>query len=485
MTADTSISCCELCYIRISELNLAYTNYVPGAHVSRDNSADAIRIRRVRSAVVIGTALEWFDFFLFASMAALVFGRLFFPAFDPATATLASVATFGVGFIARPFGGIVFGALGDRLGRKRVLMMSFVVMGVATGCIGLLPTYETIGVAAPILLVVLRLMQGLGAGAEFSPATAVATEHATAGRRGRQGSWPSLGTNLGLLVSSITVAVLTSASDEFLFDWGWRLPFLASFALLGVGVYVRRVMPETPEFVASVKAQPDVHKSSFRTLIKDHKRGLLAAFLVMLGSTAASYLFKTFSLAYMTTYRGVEANVGATGVAIATAVAVVVVPLAGMMCDRFGTNNVLRSGGIIVALAAFPFFWLLNTGNALWIWLALVVTTGIAMPLMTAAQGSFFSAQFPVEIRTSGIGLSRETAGAVAGGLAPVLALGLVQSSPTNATWGVSAIFVLAAVSIVYGSVRSVRHTGAVDRGEEEREPMSSEPGTFPTAFTK
>ncbi|WP_155291560.1 MFS transporter [Rhodococcoides fascians] len=421
----------------------------------------------MRSAVVIGTALEWFDFFLFASMAALVFGRLFFPSFDPATATLASVATFGVGFVARPFGGVVFGALGDRLGRKRVLMMSFVLMGIATGCIGLLPTYETIGVAAPILLVVLRLMQGLGAGAEFSPATAVATEHATAKRRGRQGSWPSLGTNIGLLAASVTVAVLTSASDEFLYNWGWRLPFLASFALLGVGVYVRRVMPETPEFVASTKnAQPETRKTPLRTLVKDHKRGLLAAFLVMLGSTAASYLFKTFSLAYLTTYRDVEANVGATGVAIATAVAVVVVPFAGMMCDRFGTNRVLRSGGIIVALSAFPFFWLLDTGDALWIWLALVVTTGIAMPLMTAAQGSFFSAQFPVEVRTSGIGLGRETAGAVAGGLAPVLALGLVQSSPSNATWGVSAIFLLAAVSIVYGTFRSVRQISVTDPSE-------------------
>ncbi|MFE5703477.1 MFS transporter [Rhodococcus koreensis] len=424
--------------------------------MAREISDDTRRIRRVRSAVVIGTALEWFDFFLFASMAALVFGRLFFPTFDPATATLASVATFGVGFIARPFGGIIFGALGDRLGRKRVLMMSFVLMGVATGCIGLLPTYDAIGVAAPILLVLFRLVQGLGAGAEYSPAAAVATEHASADRRGRQGSWPSLGTNLGLLAASVTVAILTTASDEFLFGFGWRIPFIASFALLGVGIFVRKAMPETPEFEASTKAQPTAHKAPLRTLISGHKRGLIAVFLVMLGSTAASYLFKTFSLAYLTTYRDVDASIGATGVAIATALAVVVVPFAGMMCDRFGTNRVLAFGGVIVALVAFPFFWMLDTGSALWIWLALIVTTGFAMPLMTAAQGSFFSAQFPVDVRTSGIGLGRESAGAVAGGLAPVLALGLVQASPTNATWGVSAIFLLAAIVIVAGASKAV-----------------------------
>lgn len=432
---------------------------VKGDSMTRQISEDQRRIRRVRSAVVVGTALEWFDFFLFASMAALVFGQLFFPAFDPATATLASVATFGVGFIARPFGGILFGMLGDRIGRKRVLMMSFTLMGVATGCIGLLPTYEVIGVAAPALLVLFRLLQGLGAGAEYSPAAALATEHAAAGRRGRQGSWPSLGTNLGLLASSITVAVITTASDEFLYSVGWRIPFIASFALLGVGIFVRKTMPETPEFEASVKTRPTERRAPLRTVLAGHKRGLTVVFLVMLGSTAASYLFKTFSLAYLTTYRDVEANVGATGVAIATAIAVVVVPFAGILCDRIGTDRVLAIGGVIVGAVAFPFFLMLDTGNALWIWFALIITTGIAMPLMTAAQGSFFAAQFPVDVRTTGMGLGRETSGAVAGGLAPVLALSLVQSSPTNATWGVSAIFLFAAVVIIGGAVAAARNT--------------------------
>ncbi|WP_235623878.1 MFS transporter [Mycolicibacterium goodii] len=406
---------------------------------------------------MVGTALEWFDFFLFASMAALVFGQVFFPAFDSATATLASIATFGVGFFARPIGGIVFGALSDRFGRKPILLLSFILMGTASGLIGLLPSYEMIGIAAPVLLVLLRLIQGLGAGAEFSPAIAISYENANPAKRGSQGSWPALGSNLGLFLASIVVAILMTASGEFLIQQGgWRIPFIASFALVAVGLVMRTRMPEAPDFKASRKATASV-QSPLNSLVRMNWRPLLLTLVVFFGSTAASYLFKTFSLAYLSTYRDVDASVGATGVAIATGIAILVVPIAGRMCDKFGPHRVLAAGGALIGLLAFPFFWMLDTNRAVVIWVALIVATGVAMPTMVAAQGAFFAGLFPAVVRGSGVGTGREIGGAIAGGLAPVTALALVQASPSNSTFGVSVIFLAAAVCVVGGVLYSVR----------------------------
>lgn len=415
------------------------------------------RRRQLRNAVVIGTALEWFDFFLFASMAALIFGDIFFPAFDSATATLASVATFGVGFFARPVGGIVFGALSDRLGRKKVLLFSFVLMGTASGFIGLLPSYETLGVAAPILLVVLRLLQGLGAGAEFSPAIAISYENADAKKRGSQGSWPALGSNLGLFAASIVVAILMSTSDEFLYGGGWRIPFIASFALVAIGLVMRTRMPDSPKFENRDGTQAEAARTPLKDTVRTSRKPMLLVLFVFFGSTTASYLFKTFSLAYLATYRDVGGSVGATGVAIATGIAVLVVPIAGRFCDAFGAPRVLAAGGVCVGLLAFPFFWLLNTDTTVVIWIALILATGIAMPTMTAAQGAFFASLFPTAVRGTGVGTGREVGGALAGGLAPVAALAIVAASPTNSTLGVSLIFLAASACIVGGVLFSSR----------------------------
>lgn len=438
--------------------------------------------RNVRAAVVVGTALEWFDFYLYAAMAALVFGTVFFPSVDPATATLASVATFGAGFLARPFGGIVFGALGDRIGRKKVLSLTFALMGASSALIGLLPSYAAIGVAAPILLVVLRLLQGLGAGAEFASAIAVAYEHADPRRRGRQGSWPALGSNIGLLCSSLVVALLSSMSDEFLYSIGWRIPFVLSFVLVGVGLFVRMRMPETPQFeeAAAKRKGRAGARSPLRALARHHWRGLLVIMVMYFGYNAASYTFKTFSLAYLDTYRGVSATVGALGISIASAVAIVIVPLAGALADRIGAQRIMLVCGLGVAALAFPFFWLLDTGTPVLIWLGLVAATGMVIPAMFAAQGAFFASQFPVEVRASGVGTGREVSGALAGGFAPVAALGLVQLSPSNDTWGVSLLFVGAAVLILLGLFLSRTFAGSAGPGQasSEHSPAASMPST-------
>lgn len=425
--------------------------------------------RRVRSAIIVGSALEWFDFLLYASMSALIFNRIFFTNLEPATATLASLATFGVGFLARPFGGIVLGALADRIGRKTVLMITFVLMGVSSGLIGLVPTYASIGTAAPVLLVVLRLLQGLGAGAETASATAVAYEYADPDRKGRAGAWPALGSNIGLFAASIVVAILASTPDEFLYGIGWRIPFVASFVLVFLGLIVRARLPETPEFTrAAAENKLIKHHSPLRSLVRNHWRGLLVCMVVYFGYNGAGYLFKTFSLAYMTTFRDIDASVGAMAVAVATGVAVVMVPIAGRLADAIGAGRVVMIGAILIAAMAFPFFWLIDSGNPILIGIAVTVGTGVAAPIAFAAQGAFMSRQFPVQVRNSGISTGREVGGAIAGGAAPVVAMAIVQTSPGNATWGVSLLFLLAASCMAFGVFfAAYRNADAIEQADQ------------------
>jgi len=422
--------------------------------------------RRVRSAVIVGSALEWFDFMLYASMSALIFNRIFFTNMDPATATLASLATFGVGFLARPIGGIVLGAMGDRIGRKTVLMLTFVLMGVSSGLIGLVPDYESIGILAPICLVILRLVQGFGAGAESASAVAVSYEYADPDRKGRSAAWPALGANMGLFAASILVAILAATPDEFLYGIGWRIPFVSSFVLVLLGLIVRARLPETPEFTEAAAQDRIIRdKSPLRSLVTNHWRGLLIIMIVYFGYNGAGYLFKTFSLAYMTTYRDVDASVGAFAVALATGIAVLTVPVAGRLTDIWGAGKVVLGGGLLVSALAFPFFWLINTGNPVLISIAVVAGTGVAAPTMLAAQGAFFAQQFPVEVRNSGMSTGREVGGAIAGGAAPVVAMTLVQISPNNGTWGVSMLFLLGAACTIGGVLCAARINPNVARG--------------------
>lgn len=297
--------------------------------------------KSVGPAVVVGTALEFFDFYLYASMAALVFGPIFFPSENSAVSTLAAFSTFAVGFLVRPLGGIVFGILGDRIGRKAVLTCTLLLMGVATGCIGLIPSYEKIGIAAPILLVVFRLLQGFGAGAEFGSAVAMSYEHAASKSRGRQVH--------GRPGSQHRFAGFISGGDgrdepqrRRLHSWGWRVPFLVSFVLVGLGYWMRRSLPETPEFEQMAAAAQTRKKAQpLRNLLKNHWRGLTVVAVSTIGLNSISYIFKTFSLSYLAEFRDVAANVGAFGISLASAVAIVVVPLAGRLCDTAGTRRVM------------------------------------------------------------------------------------------------------------------------------------------------
>ena len=393
--------------------------------------------------------LEWYDFYLYATMAAIVFSKIFFDNSDPKTASLMAFSTFAIGFIARPFGGILFGYLGDKFGRKQVLVLTFCMMGVCTTLIGLIPSYASIGIWAPIILVFIRIIQGLGAGAELSGAAVTSYEHASEGKRGSQGAWPALGLNLGLLLSSLTVYLLTINGNDFMLAGGWRIPFICSIALVGVGLWVRNSIPETPEFKELSQAPKIAKPSPLKALFKNDLKGLAVVFFVAIGYNALSYIFKTFSLAYLTQFKGVDVHVTSLSVTIASLIAIVAVPCFGWLCDKWSSKKVLVLGGVCSLLFAYPFLALLDTGDSLMIYIAIGVGTGLLAPMMFAPQGSFLSRQFPTQTRSSGFGTGREIGTAIAGGLAPLGALSLVAASPTHATGGVVIILAIAALLVV------------------------------------
>ncbi|MGZ0714855.1 MFS transporter [Pseudomonas palleroniana] len=407
------------------------------------------RLRKVAAATIFGSMLEWYDFYLYATMAAIVFSKIFFDNSDPKTASLMAFSTFAIGFIARPFGGILFGYLGDKFGRKQVLVLTFCLMGVCTTLIGLIPSYASIGIWAPIVLVFIRIIQGLGAGAELSGAAVTSYEHASQGKRGSQGAWPALGLNLGLLLSSLTVYLLTINGNAFLLAGGWRIPFVCSIVLVGIGLWVRNSIPETPQFKELSQEAAKAKASPLKALFKNDLKGLAVVFFVAVGYNALSYIFKTFSLAYLTQFKGVDVHVTSLSVTIASLIAIVAVPCFGWLCDQWSSKTVLMLGGVFSLLFAYPFLALLNSGESLMIYLAIGVGTGILAPMMFAPQGSFLSRQFPTQTRSSGFGTGREIGTAIAGGLAPLGALSMVAASATHSTDGVVIILAISALLVV------------------------------------
>jgi len=424
----------------------------------------SVSITQVAIASFIGTAIEWYDFFLYGTAAALIFNRLFFPTFDPLVGTLAAFATYTVGFVARPLGGVVFGHYGDKLGRKSMLSLTLLLMGVATFCIGLLPTYDTIGVWAPALLVVLRVAQGFGVGGEWGGAVLMAVEHAPPGKRGFYGSWPQVGVPAGLLLSTAVFSAVATLPESQLLSWGWRVPFLLSVILVGVGLFIRLRIQETPAF-SRVKDAGEEARLPLLDAIRTHPGNILLAMGARIAENGFFYVYSVFALVYVTEQLNLSRGTILNGVLLATVCEFFAIPAFGALSDRLGRRPVYMAGAAFSALFAFPFFWLLDTRQTSLVWLAVVLGLGVGHGAMYGPQASFFSELFGTRVRYSGASLGYQLASVFAGGLSPLIATALLAWAGGK-PWPV-ALYMVGMALITLVSVYLAAETLAGDITEE------------------
>jgi MFS transporter, MHS family, shikimate and dehydroshikimate transport protein len=401
--------------------------------------------RRLIPGTVIGSVIEWYDIAIYGQAAALVFGVLFFPDFSPTAGLVAAFATFGVGYFARPVGAMIFGHVGDRYGRRFALVATLLLMGAATVAIGLLPTYASVGVLAPILLVICRLLQGLGVGAEYVGAVTMVAEFAPTKRRGFFASLPAAGVFIGIGLAAAVSALVATLPEEQLLSWGWRIPFLLSIAVVGIGLLIRLRVPESPVFT-DLKSARARTKVPALALIKAMPKRLL---LVMLANGVLAfniYVVQTYSLSYIAG-KGVPKSVALSAVLIGCAVGALAIPLVGVMSDRSGRRPVYIGVSAFCAVIAFPFFWLLDTANVVLIILAFALALGGCLA-MFGSQAAYYSELFPASYRFSGFALGREIPGAVLAGPAPVISVGLVTLGDGSPTLLASAMVLVAVVGL-------------------------------------
>lgn len=393
-------------------------------------------IRQVATASLIGTSIEWYDFFLYGTATALVFNKLFFPVLSPLAGQLAAFATFWVGFGARPIGGIFFGHFGDRIGRKSMLILTLSIMGIGTFLIGCLPTYSSVGILAPILLVILRFSQGFAVGGEWGGAVLMATEHSPSRRRGFFGSWPQVGVPIGLLLSSLLFSFTsTSFSSEQFLSIGWRIPFLVSIVLVVAGLFIRLRITETPDFEEVKERRAIVRVPLFQVLRRDIKNVLLASGIFFIAN-GGFYIFITFIVSYGKNVLGMSQTVFLNGTLISAVVLFITLPLAGMLSDILGRRTLCLMGAAFTAVMAFPIFWLIDSKSALLITLALCLAQ-FGTGLVYGPLAAFFTELFGVQVRYSGASLGYQAASVVAGGLAPFVATALLGVDH-NASWPVA-----------------------------------------------
>jgi len=393
------------------------------------------RLRPVLLSAGIGSALEWYDFYIYGLASALVFGPLFFPKYDTTVATLASFATFAVGFLARPFGGLFFGHFGDRWGRKPMLVATLLLVGGSTFAIGLLPTYAQAGAWAPILLLFLRLAQGFGAGAEYGGAVVMAVEFAPPGKRGLYGAFAPMGTQVGSALAAAAFWLVGNMAKESMLTWGWRIPFLVSILLLGLGVYIRARVTETPVFQQARAKHPPLKLPALEA-VRRNPRNFFVVVGARLAENALGYLYPVFGVSYLINNLHVPRDVAVIGV-IAGSIALVLGALGfASLSDRIGRRPVYMFGALFSAACAFPFFLLAQTGNPVLIVLAFVIEMGIGSAAMFGPQAVYFAELFGPRLRYSGFAFARELGSIIAGGPAPLIA-GLLVVRASGAPWGV------------------------------------------------
>lgn len=409
------------------------------------------RLSTIAGATIAGSFIEWYDFYVFGVASALVFNTLFFPSVSPEAGVLLSFATFATAWIARPLGGLIFGPLGDRIGRKQTLIITFILMGVATFAVGLLPTFDSIGVWAPILLVLARVLQGLSAGGEWSGAALIATEHAPETKRGFYGSFPQLGIPLALIVSNGVSLMTYSLPEDLILSWGWRVPFLLSAVIVPIGLVIRLRISESPDFVEAAKAKTLV-KNPLLTVLRSCWKQILIVIFVMGGVNAFFFTFTTYALTYATTEIGFTRPETLIAVMIASAVHACATLFFGRLSDKVGRRKLYIVGLACLAVTPFPLFAAIDTGSFTVFVVALAIGFGVFHAMVWSMGGAFFTELFPAEVRYSGSAVGYQMSGVLFAGPIPLIAAALVGAAggaPWYVAIFVSSIAVLALIAAI------------------------------------
>ncbi|ANW62462.1 MFS transporter [Mycobacterium sp. djl-10] len=413
-------------------------------------ATDESMIRKIASASLLGSVVEWYDFFLYGTMAALVFNSQFFPEFDPLVGTMIAFATFAAGFITRPLGGFIFGHFGDRIGRKKMLVLTMLIMGLSTFAMGLLPNYAAIGIAAPILLLVLRMLQGIGLGGEWGGAVLLCVEHAPDGKRGWYSSWPQLGVPIGLLTSTVAVTAVTALPDQAFQAWGWRVPFLISIVLVIVGLVIRMKIDEPPAF-KNLEAADEKAKMPLVEVFTRHPKVTLLAMGARVSESVTFNVYNAFLVTFTVTVMQLDSSVVLNALLVAAVVGFFVILIAGRVSDRIGRRPVFGAGAALALISAFPIFWLVNSGNPWLITVGVVIGWGIAACMMFGPEGALFAEIFPTRVRYSGMSIVYQIGVIPTGAVAPLIATSLV-SYFSGSVWPV-AVYVIAMALISLVSV--------------------------------
>jgi metabolite-proton symporter len=434
------------------------------------------QIRAVLASCVMGTTVEWYDFFLYGVAAGLIFNKQFFPSDNAAVSTMLAFATFALGFVARPIGGLIFGHIGDRMGRKRTLVMTMLIMGVATFLIGCLPTYDQVGILAPALLIVLRLLQGVAVGGEWGGAVLMSVEYAPRGKKGLYGSTPQAGLAVGLVLGTGVFALAGAVmSDSAFTSWGWRITFWLSLLLVIVGLIVRLKVMETPAF-RDMEADEGTAKVPAKELLSDphSRRNLLLGMGARWVEGVAFNAWAVFSINYATDSLGMERQPALLGVMVGAVVLLVLIPVSGMIADRVGMRQTYAVGAVLAAVAPIFVFPMLHTGNAWVFGLGIVLALGVLYPLMYGPEGAFFAELFPVHVRYTGISAVYQVSGIVASGLTPMILTWLLDRADGGTGLLIGYFLVTGIVSAVCAlCIRSTQLPHRADRRKPATETAS------------
>src|SRR6266702_4465315 len=401
------------------------------------------KLNSIVFASCLGTIIEWYDFLIYATAAALIFNKAFFPTFDPLAGTLAALGSYAVGFLARPLGGALFGHFGDRLGRKSMLVLTMFIMGISTFCIGLLPNYASIGVLAPILLILLRVIQGIGLGGEWGGASLMVLEHAPAGKRGFYTSFVQVGFPIGLVLATLVFALVTKLPDADFAAFGWRIPFLVSIVLLAIGTFVRLRVPETPVF-EDIRTRGRLSNNPVAEALGQNGKTFLIAIGLKISEVSWVYMLTVFAVVYATTTLGLPKSMMLDAVMYAALLELISLPFFGWLSDRIGRRPLYILGAIFTIAFAFPLFWMLESKSAALVYLAVIVSMNFGHGIMFGLESCYFPELFGPRVRYSGASFGFQVSAAIGGGFAPLIATAMVGYF--GGTPGVSVMMIVLAL---------------------------------------